>query len=161
MTECVTGNLWSSPLAKLPPKLMLRGALKIASFFAPQVKNSLCGQNPYSLAPLCSVPQVIIAENDFIGSQTEAIKQHKKYAAGAVIDGYREEPLDHTKSILHGSPREKSSLSKDASHVARGKRRKKVFDKLFSANDKTLKFQTDVVYTFEFLQHLLQYYGLN
>lgn len=133
-TECVSGIKLDRPCGKLPSKWMLKGALNVIKFFAPQLDASVDGSNPYSLSPLGSMPQTVIVEN--VGGET------------VDISGLLREPTDSSKTLLN-------SASKASSSIQRARARKKAFDKLFA--DKQKEFMTDPgkVYTFEFLQHLI------
>lgn len=134
-TELVTGFQFDRPCGKLPAKWILRGGIKVLSFFAPQLDAKMEGNKPHSLTPLGSTPQVISVDPD---SKVEC------------IHGVHEEPREDERSLLGSALDAPSSLQ-------RARARKKAFDKLFVNNSSEPKTDTSKVYTFEFLQHLFNF----
>jgi hypothetical protein len=142
-TDLLTGFHLDKPCGRLPPKFIVKSALKVISFFAPQMQAHISGQNPHCLTPLGSTPQCIIVHDD-------ASK------IGLVDDVLSEPTLDqHT--LLH-----EASTSVSSMHRARF--RKKNFDRLYAAakgntTEGQLALMTDPneTYTFEFLQHLFDF----
>jgi hypothetical protein len=134
LTELVAGFQFNRPCGKLPPKWILRGGLKVLSFFAPQLDAKFEGDRPYSLTPLGSTPQSIAVdpeEND-------------------LLEGVREEPTDARRTLLGEKSLATSSLQ-------RARVRKRNFDKLFVQKATEPKADLSKVYTFEFLQHLFNF----
>jgi hypothetical protein len=135
LTECLSGFQLARPCGKLPPKFIFKGALRVISFFAPQLRVKLDGQNPSCLTPFGSTPQTIIVQQE-----------------GETLDmeGLHEEPVEAKHTVLGEASRSSSALQ-------RAKSRKKAFDKLFTEKSKTPLADTNKVYTFEFLQHLFNF----
>jgi hypothetical protein len=135
LTECLSGFQLARPCGKLPPKFIFKGALKVISFFAPQLQVKLDGQNPSSLTPFGSTPQTIIVQQE-----------------GETLDmeGLHQEPVEAKHTVL-------GEASGSSSALQRTKIRKKAFDKLFTQNSKTPLADTNKVYTFEFLQHMFNF----
>lgn len=145
--ECVTGQLFSRPL-KTPPAYITKSAIKLVSIFAPRLKADLDRDKPFVLSPLGSTPQTIhVNEIDETMICSKGV-----FRAKESIMNIQEEPF-HVERKLQNL-RNKSSLS--STSVSRLKQGKKTFDKLCDKEDKDV-FQTDLVYTFEFLQHLFDY----
>ena len=134
MTELVTGFQFNRPFNKLPQPWILRGAMKFLRFFSPQLDTKLDGDRPHSLSPLGSTPQSISLE-----------KEESDF-----LDGLREEPKDPTRTLLGNSSLSESSLQ-------RGKARKRDFDKLFVEKASEPVTDPSKIYTFEFLQHLVNF----
>lgn len=137
MTECLTGQTFSKPL-NLPPTYVVKGSIKVLNFFSPRLQARLEGPNPVILSPLGSTPQTIVVD----GTEEDA----------TLLFDRPIEPVDETKMLI--------ALGKKAatqSSLQRAKARKKAFDRLCSLGEKESCFRTDKVYTFEFLQHLLDF----
>lgn len=132
LTELTTGFQLSRPCGKLPPKWILRGALKLVSFFAPQMQADFDGPKPMSVSPLGSTPQVLRVNGD------------------TNIEPGQEEPMTSQESLL-------GIASDDPSTLTRARCRKKAFDKLYTQQNKEPCLLPSNVYTFEFLQHLLNF----
>ncbi len=133
--ELVTGFQFDRPCGKLPAKWILRGGIKVLSFFAPQLDAKMEGDKPHSLTPLGSTPQVICVDHD---SDTE------------LIQGVHAEPLEDERTLLGSACQAPTSLQ-------RARARKKAFDKLFVNESVDPKTDPSKVYTFEFLQHLCNF----
>ncbi len=136
-TECLTGFELSRPCGKLPPKWMLNGALKVLSFFAPQLQAKIDTKNPSTMSPLGSTPQCLAVE------QSNSLTLTK-------IDAPQSEPEEVSKTLL-------GKTSNATSSMQRARFRKKAFDKLFSQNSPTPVTDCSKIYTFEFLQHLINF----
>ena len=134
LTELVTGMQFKRPCGKLPPKWILRGGLKVLSFFAPQLHAKFEGDRPYSLTPLGSTPQSISVDPSEID----------------LLEDIREEPTDAKRTLL-------GEASLAGSSLQRARVRKKNFDKRFVQKAKEPKADTSKIYTFEFLQHLFNF----
>ena len=146
MTDCVTGQVLSRKCGKLPPKMLLRAAVKIISYFAPQLKVKLDADKPCCISPLGSTPQVMKLKRES-GFNAD-------YQADQTIEENQEEPEDLSSSLLSLMGCQQSSAP---TSVARAKARKKAFDKLYAENDKSLVFDRSTEYSFEFLQHLIDF----
>jgi hypothetical protein len=134
LTELVTGFRLKRSCGKLPPKWILRGGLKVISFFAPQLQAKFEGDQPYSLTPLGSAPQVIRVDNE----ETDHLEDN------------REEPTAANITLLGESSLATSSLQ-------RARARKKAFDRLYAKKSKEPKADPSKIYSFEFLQHLFNF----
>ena len=150
MTDCITGQVLNRKCGKLPPKLVLRGAVKIISYFAPQLKVKLDTDKPYSISPLGSTPQVLQLKR--------ARGYDADYQADQSIESNHEEPADGASSLL---PLMGSQPSNAPTSVARARVRKRHFDKFYAESDKSLVFDRNVEYSFEFLQHLIDFDDLS
>ena len=132
LTECTTGARLTRPVGKLPSKWIMKGAIKVLSFFAPQMTVVSEGQNPYYLTPLGSTPQVLR-----VGGNTD-------------MEKVQEEPTKASETVL-------GKASDGGSSLQRAKMRKKLCDKLYVQESKDPKFRKGQTYTFEFLQHLFDF----
>jgi Protein of unknown function (DUF1769) len=142
-TDLVAGSVMDRPYGRLPPKWIMKGAIKVLSFFAPQLEVELECVRPKTMAPLGSTPQALIVQK--VGPQD----------ALTSLDDKVEEPASAKNSLLGAAYPGTSSLQR-----ARG--RKKAFDRLFSMRSQSPKTMTseggkDIYYTFEFLQHLVNF----
>jgi hypothetical protein len=135
-TETVTGFRFDRRCGKLPAKWVLRGGLKVLSFFAPQLDAKLEGERPHSLTPLGSTPQCIAVDDSDEGANQ--------------LEGAHEEPVEAHRTLFGESFAAPTSLQ-------RAKMRKKVFDKLFVQQAQHPMTDPSKVYTFEFLQHLFNF----
>jgi Protein of unknown function (DUF1769) len=93
------------------------------------------------LSPLGSTPQTIIVEDKNSSSIVDISRSHS-------------EPIDSEKTLMNVASTAKSS-------VQRARYRKKSFDKLFSERNKQFVTDPKKVYTFEFLQHLIDFDDLS
>ena len=135
LTQCLTGFVLDRPCGKLPAKWVLKGSLKVLSFFAPQLKANFDGPHPSSLTPLGSTPQVLSLHRPDEGRDIEMMQ---------------EEPTNHENTIM-------GEASGATSTLQRARYRKKNFDKLFTQKSPVPMTDTTKVYTFEFLQHLFNF----
>lgn len=138
LTELSTGFKFDRPCGKLPAKWILRGGIKVLSFFAPQLDAKMEGHHPHSLTPLGSTPQSI------------SVDDHDDDAALGSMEKAHEEPVDARRTLLGEKTIGTTSLQ-------RARARKKAFDKLFVQKSKEPKTDPTKVYTFEFLQHLFNF----
>jgi len=136
ITECTTGFVMERPAGKLPPKWLFKSALRVVSFFAPQLSINLEGDQPYSLTPLGSTPQCVIVSNE--------------PRVGEEIAQTLQEPMD-SQHTLTGQV----CVSKNA--MQRSRFRKRHFDKLYTKKSPLPISDPSKVYTFEFLQHLFNF----
>lgn len=145
-TELVTGLRFERKFGRLPSKWILKGALKVISFFAPQMDTKIDVDRPASLSPLGSTPQCIIIDEDCNSNKNGATTDSSMNA----LDDIRIEPSEAHRSILGESFKGETSL-------LRAKMRKKIFDKLYVQKSLTPKTDPSKIYTFEFLQHLFNF----
>mmetsp|Transcript_2907 Transcript_2907/g.5447 ORF Transcript_2907/g.5447 Transcript_2907/m.5447 type:complete len:591 (+) Transcript_2907:238-2010(+) len=144
MIRCVTGQTFSDPL-NLPPAYVVKGGIRIMNFFAPRLQVKLDGSSPYFVSPLGSTPQTIKVD------QLDSMNRFKQFKANFSISLDQEEPVDQSKMLVP------LRVGSGSSSVVRAKGRKKAFDKMCTDEDESLTFQMDKVYSFEFLQHLVDF----
>ena len=152
-TELVTGLRFDRRFGKLPPKWILKGALKVISFFAPQLDTKVDVDRPTSLSPLGSTPQCIIMDDDCSSSSNNNTANgiaSEKSSTMNPLDDVRIEPSEANRNILGTNFKGETSLQ-------RAKMRKKTFDKLYVQKAADPKTNTTKIYTFEFLQHLFNF----
>jgi hypothetical protein len=130
-----TGFQFGRPCGRLPAKWILRGGIKVLSFFAPQLDCRLEGDKPHSLSPLGSTPQVICVDTE------ETLPS---------ITAPQQEPKEDERSLLGYAASSSSSMQ-------RARARKKAFDKLFVQKSEEPRTDPSKIYTFEFLQHLFNF----
>jgi hypothetical protein len=146
MIHTFSGQTFTRRL-KLPAPLIVQGGVKIMSFFAPMIHANLGSKKPFILTPLGSTPQTIHVE-------TLASSYKRTYRSDSSISEPIKEPHDDSNKLL---PLKCNNEDKESSSNWHAKSRKKAFDKLCTANDTSLAFRIDKVYTFEFLQHLIDF----
>mmetsp|Transcript_11183 Transcript_11183/g.14112 ORF Transcript_11183/g.14112 Transcript_11183/m.14112 type:complete len:219 (+) Transcript_11183:1-657(+) len=146
MTECVTGQIFNKPV-RTPSPYITNGAVKLVKFFAPRLQVNINCLTPMAISPLGSTPQSIQVDEC---SQSVVEGREKFRAINTIITDQNEPSASSRQLIHHANKSLKSSM-------ARAKGRKKAFDKLCSINDKTKTFEAGKVYTFEFLQHLVNF----
>uniref|UniRef100_A0A7S4AQ72 Domain of unknown function at the cortex 1 domain-containing protein n=1 Tax=Pseudo-nitzschia australis TaxID=44445 RepID=A0A7S4AQ72_9STRA len=135
-TELHNGFRLQRQFGKLPSKWVLKSTLKVVSFFAPQLDIKLEGlDKPYSITPLGSAPQCIVIDDP---------------DATNSLDGKTEEPAEAHRSLLGVPLKAETSLQ-------RAKMRKKAFDKLYVQKSSEIVTDPTKIYTFEFLQHMLNF----
>eukprot|EP00804_Cyclotella_cryptica_P001352 CCRYP_014126-RB/>CCRYP_014126-RB protein AED:0.43 eAED:0.54 QI:0/0/0/1/1/1/2/0/699 len=138
----------------LPPKWVLRASVKIAGLFSPRIDADLECSHPRILGPLCSMAQSLHVARG---------------RDSPVMDLPHVEPHFQSKESLVHDLRKNHS----GGGVAGGgggshssvQIRKKAFDSVYDARMATLSlpqssspcFDPNAVYTFEFLQHLIDY----
>ena len=134
-TDCRTGFVLDRPAGKLPAKWILKGGIKVLSFFAPHLEVKFDGPRPTSLTPLGSTPQVLAVHN-----------RDEPYN----MEMAQEEPKTNENTLL-------GEASPALSSLQRARLRKKSFDKLYAHRAIEPKTDPSKVYTFEFLQHLFNF----
>jgi hypothetical protein len=134
-TQCRTGFILDRPCGKLPAKWIMKGAVKVLSFFAPHLRVDLDCAKPMSITPLGSTPQVLRVQDP-----DEAYD----------LEEMQEEPAKKEQTLMGMATQAPSSLQ-------RARARKKAFDKLYAHSSTDLKTDPSKVYTFEFLQHLFNF----
>ncbi|KAL3927521.1 MAG: hypothetical protein SGBAC_013055 [Bacillariaceae sp.] len=138
-SNLLTGLRLRRKLGKVPSKWFLWTILKVVHFFAPQLQTKLDSDEPYALSPLGSAPRTVTINSE---------KPTDLLAAD------REEPTTKEESVTG-----KVYPIKDP--LARARARKKEFDQRFQAQDESYCTGVDKTYTFQFLQHLLDYHTSN
>lgn len=147
MSECVTGQVFDYPAGTLPNRYFVMGAISIVSYLAPQLQARLDGDCPRFLSPFVSTSQTTMAcPSDADVAYTGADES---------IESELSEPQpSDSSSLLHNL----ETVPPDSDSVrTRIKNRKKTFDKLYANHDKTITFDPNSEYTFEFFQHLLMF----
>ena len=169
MSKCVTGQVFRRPARNLPPRFILKSAVKVISKLAPQLQANFDGMRPCFFSPLVSTAQTVLAEGTPSGYSTECDSSNSdtedkpcKYClyagAGASIESMLEEPDPQHPTSMHWSL--KAALGIPIPKSKKGgkiKSRKKAFDRLSSQKAENPCFDTQTVYTFEFFQHMLMF----
>ena len=145
--------------SNLPPKWVLRAAVKVAGVFSPRIDANLECSHPRILTPLCSTAQTITRHGNGLSPR---------------LDELHEEPcIDSDTSLVVDlcglSPNKQSN---NASNDVQ--RRKRYSDAVYDKRVESIVdcsgrqssatspcFDTDAEYTFEFLQHLIDYNDLS
>ncbi len=148
MNQCVVGQTFSRPI-KPPAPYVAKAAFKVMRFFAPRLIASIDSHKPHVLSPLGSTPQTLIVDS----CDNDERLQNGEFKANASISKSLSEPIEDSRRLV---PCGKYASTLPSS-AARAKARKKVFDKLCADNDDSITFRTDKIYTFEFLQHLMNF----
>ena len=141
ISECVTGQVFERPPAKLPPKFILHGAESLFKNLAPQLTIDLDGKRPKFLSPLASTAQTVICDDGKTGSMERDMS----------------EPDQSDPKSLHQHLTKPCRPRKGTDIKARIKARKKAFDRNFARKDMEPKFDPSKEYTFEFFQHLIHF----
>ncbi|KAL7545304.1 hypothetical protein ACHAWF_008658 [Thalassiosira exigua] len=141
-----------------PPKWALRAAVKVAGVFSPRMDANLECDHPRILSPLCSTAQTINV-------------RRKTYGESEALDGKHSEPSpDSGYSSISDLT---SKLRKSLGSGNYAQQRKSAFDAAYDSRVESLRktsvqakssspcFDPDAEYTFEFLQHLLDYNDLS
>ncbi|KAG7351017.1 hypothetical protein IV203_010377 [Nitzschia inconspicua] len=136
LTHMVNGFRCDRRFGKLPAKWILRGGMKVLSFFAPQLDAQLEGDRPYSVTPL--------------GSTAQSIAVDTPETLPSSMESGLCEPKEAHRTLIGQS-------SDAATSFQRAKLRKKVFDKYFVAKSQEPMADPSKIYTFEFLQHLFNF----
>ena len=135
ISNCITGLKLEREVGKLPAKWILKGALQLLKFFAPQLECKLDHDKPYSFTPLGSTPQML---------GVDCLESPR------CIEDKQEEPTNAKHTLLGESSTAPSSL-------ARSKFRKKALDKLYLHEAQYPELTPQHEYTMEFLQHLFSF----
>lgn len=140
LVACQTGFQLERPCGKLPAKWIVSSALRVMSFFAPQLQAVIDSSSPsYALTPLGSTPQCVIKCDD----------------------DHDETPIDIEKILHEPSSARHSLLGKThgTTSIQRARFRKKVWDKSFHEK-RHIAADMSSTYVFEFLQHLFDFHHL-
>lgn len=132
ISGCMTGAQLRRPCGKLPPKWILKGALKVLSFFAPQLQVKFDCAEPSYLMPLGSTPQML------------------RMGEGVDMEPMQSEPTEDEECVLGRAMNGSTSL-------ARARGRKKAMDRLFVERARHPLLDPSRTYTMEFLQHLFKF----
>ena len=143
MTRCLAGQTYKDSL-KLPPAYVVKGGMRIIHFFAPRLNAKVDGRKPYIFSPLGSTPQNVMVD-PWNAEDGRMFRVEGKEGNKLV------EPVEESRKLIPYKSHNPSSS------VTRAKARKKAFDKLCADGDESLTFRTDRVYTFESLQHLVDF----
>jgi hypothetical protein len=155
MASCMSGLLLDQPLVtsrmgsnNAPPRWILRAAVKVANIFSPRMDADLEGNRPRVLSPLCSTAQTV--------------RKHDKREEPIYLDKPLEEPHpDSTASLIGGFKGERCD-EKDNNHAQYRKRFfNAIYDDYMESEFNTSPYFDDTEYTFEFLQHLVDYNDLS
>ena len=180
----VTGQVLPHEVTNLPSKWVLKTAVSIISVFAPQLQANFDGgalegiNGPSFVSPLASTPQAIISQEpgkncsvDDLDATAFLFRRH----ANEELEIPMEEPdQDSPNSLVaeYAQQKQKANASGSAQPIesrgsgklndtsSRAKARKKCFDKQFAKGPNQTGshiFETNKIYTFEFLQHLLNF----
>jgi len=178
--ECVTGQAgFQKPSAYLPPRFIRNAAIRILSIFAPRLQTKFDGL-PKFLSPLSSTPQVVILKNRNLRIGEDCNEDNQSNKNTINIEDDLEEPSISSYSLLSSiivNDKDQSGLyvpSKSPLSINRARHRKKIFDKLhdsksicpmfvcYSEEDDFDDYDENMVeYTFEFLQHLVNFKQFN
>jgi hypothetical protein len=180
-TELTTGFRLDRKFGKLPSKWVLKGALKVVSFFAPQLDIKLEGvTKPYSITPLGSTPQCINVDDENENENNSFLKPKEFSGCSNSRDGIDDEnqnenqfepnTVEHSNArmnLFEGIRVESSEAHRsvlgigveatETTSLQRAKMRKKTFDKLYAQKAQEPKTDPSKIYTFEFLQHMMNF----
>ena len=128
----------------LPPRWVLRASVKIAGLFSPRMDADLECSHPRILTPLCSMAQ--------------SIHVGRKEECPALDEPHAEPNHQSTESLVHELKDRQTNNSGNSSVQIR----KKTFDSVYDSRithpqSASPCFDTGATYTFEFLQHLIEY----
>jgi hypothetical protein len=163
----VTGQVFPSPVLHLPSRWVLKSAVSVISMFAPQLQANFDGaalrnvRGPSFISPLGSTPQVVVVQEPCNDGARQKDFYHR-YRADQSIESSLEEPI-HEKNTLVGQYKlqcktpKQPELSLTTQPLIRANIRKKLYDRLYSKSDESIVFTPGKVYTFEFLQHLVNF----
>jgi len=135
-SNLLTGLRLRRKLGRVPSKWFLWTLLKVVHFFAPQLQTKIDGDQPYALSPLGSAPRTVTVNSE---------------EATDLLGVDREEPTTKEESLTG-----KVYPIKDP--LERARARKKEFDQRFQKQDESFSTGVRNTYSFQFLQHLLDYH---
>jgi hypothetical protein len=147
----------SSSSSPIPPKWALRAAVKVAGVFSPRMDADLECSRPRILSPLCSTAQTINVNRRTSGN---GVSRH--------LGLKHVEPCPHSDASLVSELKQWSTKKIDSTSIERKAICNAVYDERVeslakcSAQDHASPcFDLDAEYTFEFLQHLVDYNDLS
>jgi len=159
MSECYTGQIFSRPAGRLPPRLLVRAMLKFVKTLAPQLDARIDCKEPRFLSPLIATAQTVIVTNECDNNHIEEEIEEPPTNSPTSI-------MQHV--ILLGKSKQQLQIENNNNNntntdnvAARMKARKTVFNALSSEEaeaDNKCFFDTDKQYTFEFYQHMLVFH---
>ena len=155
MATCMSGLLLDRPLvvsrkrnSNAPPRWILRAAVKIANILSPRMDAQLEGDHPRVLSPLCSTAQTI--------------RKHHKKEEQIYLDEPQEEPRPDAPASLLSDLKKKCD---DKICNEFDQYRKRIFNAIYDDYERSHSTESpyfdDSEYTFEFLQHLVDYNDLS
>lgn len=155
MATCVSGLLLDRPLiisrkvnSDAPPRWILRAAVKIANILSPRMDAELECDHPRVLSPLCSTAQTI--------------RKHAKKEDPVYLDDPQEEPHPDSPASLVADLKKGGADESDANYAQYRKRTfNNIYDDFVQSNSTVSPHFDDSEYTFEFLQHLVDYNDLS
>jgi len=134
ISECVTGHVFHEAMGNLPPRWVRRGAMGFLGVIAPQLEADF--ERGVFLTPLASTPQVL-----------------SRGDTGNIEDPM-EEPVEGSILPLLGE------MPNPGTSMQRTRRRKTLADRHFAQKGQGV-FGTEEEYTFEFLQHLMDFESMS
>mmetsp|Transcript_13747 Transcript_13747/g.22589 ORF Transcript_13747/g.22589 Transcript_13747/m.22589 type:complete len:521 (+) Transcript_13747:97-1659(+) len=157
MATCMSGLLLDRPLvisrkvnSNAPPRWILRAAVRIANILSPRMDAELECAHPRVLSPLCSTAQTIW--------------KHVQKEDPVLLDESYEEPHPDSSSSLVADLKKRGADESDANY-AHAQYRKRTFNNIYDdyvqSNSNESPLFDDSEYTFEFLQHLVDYNDLS
>eukprot|EP00574_Skeletonema_japonicum_P005690 CAMPEP_0201729094 /NCGR_PEP_ID=MMETSP0593-20130828/17971_1 /ASSEMBLY_ACC=CAM_ASM_000672 /TAXON_ID=267983 /ORGANISM="Skeletonema japonicum, Strain CCMP2506" /LENGTH=506 /DNA_ID=CAMNT_0048221379 /DNA_START=32 /DNA_END=1552 /DNA_ORIENTATION=+ len=155
MATCVSGLLLDRPLvisrkvnSNAPPRWILRAAVKIANILSPRMDAELECDHPRVLSPLCSTAQTI--------------RKHAQKEDPVHLDDPQEEPHPNSTASLVADLKKSGADESDANYAQYRKRTfNNIYDDYVQSNSNVSPHFDDSEYTFEFLQHLVDYNDLS
>lgn len=155
MASCVSGLLLDQPLvisrktnSNAPPRWILRAAVKIANILSPRMDAELECDHPRVLSPLCSTAQTI----------RKLVKKEEP----VYLDEPHEEPRPDSAASLVADLKKRSGDENDANYAQYRKRTfNTIYDDYVQSDSNESPHFDDSEYTFEFLQHLVDYNDLS
>lgn len=160
------GKSTTNDSTNLPPKWMLRTAVRVAGVFSPRIDANLECSHPRILTPLCSTAQTIIRHDNGLSPRLDELHEEPCIDSDTslVVDLCGLSPLSTL--LLHSS--------KQSNNTSNVQRRKRYSDAVYDKRIESIAdcsgrqssatspcFDTDAEYTFEFLQHLIDYNDLS
>ncbi len=138
----------------LPSKLALRTAVKVAGIFSPRMDADLECASPRILSPLCSTAQTINVSRNI-----------REGCISSRLEDSHAEPCFHSTASLVNDLCQ-STTKPQTTSMNSVQYRKSAFDAIYDAHisstaDASPCFDQDAEYTFEFLQHLIDYNDLS
>lgn len=156
------GKSTSSSNDNLPSKWALRAAVKVAGVFSPRMDADLECEHPRILSPLCSSAQTIIVSRNYNSGGGNSTR---------IEELLKEPPISSDASLVKDICKSlTTNHNKHASTINPTQQRKCLFDDVYdvhtdsssqAGNSSTVCFDPNAEYTFEFLQHLIDYNDLS
>ncbi|KAL7442977.1 hypothetical protein ACHAXM_008573 [Skeletonema potamos] len=155
MASCVSGLLLDQPLVvskksnnNAPPRWILRAAVKIANILSPRMDAELECDHPRVLSPLCSTAQTI--------------RKLDKKEKLMFLDEPHEEPRPDSTASLVADLKKRFGNESNVNYAQYRKRAfNTIYDDYVQSDSNESPYFDDSEYTFEFLQHLVDYNDLS